>query len=276
MSKKEIYSNPKEIAKYIIDKTPIGYLESSIKNLTILLKQETMNNPEILKEIKSYKENHLTPITIPKVDKKKAIISSINKDSDGFYYDQGQKIRFKLNDKCEVVKLEEYESKNETRKKIEKKLIEYVNKYYILESTFYNVYFDSLLDKIHILISGQNISKKNFWSGEWLSIWEIDLNDKKVTGEIKVNTVYNEDGNIQFNFKKNYETINKGKDDDSIADELITYIAKIENEIQKNIEKDNENNNEEYFMPLRKRLSFIGKNMNWSLDQIQFSQNQKQ
>lgn len=276
MSKKEIYSNPKEIAKYIIDKTPIGYLESSIKNLTILLKQETMNNPEILKEIKNYKENHLTPITIPKVDKKKAIISSINKDSDGFYYDQGQKIRFKLNDKCEVVKLEEYESKNETRKKIEKKLIEYVNKYYILESTFYNVYFDSLLDKIHILISGQNISKKNFWSGEWLSIWEIDLNDKKVTGEIKVNTVYNEDGNIQFNFKKNYETINKGKDDDSIADELITYIAKIENEIQKNIEKDNENNNEEYFMPLRKRLSFIGKNMNWSLDQIQFSQNQKQ
>lgn len=276
MSKKEIYSNPKEIAKYIIDKTPIGYLESSIKNLTILLKQETMNNPEILKEIKNYKENHLTPITIPKVDKKKAIISSINKDSDGFYYDQGQKIRFKLNDKCEVVKLEEYESKNETRKKIEKKLIEYVNKYYILESTFYNVYFDSLLDKIHILISGQNISKKNFWSGEWLSIWEIDLNDKKVTGEIKVNTVYNEDGNIQFNFKKNYETINKGKDDDSIVDELITYIAKIENEIQKNIEKDNENNNEEYFMPLRKRLSFIGKNMNWSLDQIQFSQNQKQ
>ena len=104
MSKKEIYSNPKEIAKYIIDKTPIGYLESSIKNLTILLKQETMNNPEILKEIKSYKENHLTPITIPKVDKKKTIISSINKDSDGFYYDQGQKIRFKLNDKCEVVK----------------------------------------------------------------------------------------------------------------------------------------------------------------------------
>ena len=189
MSKKEIYSNPKEIAKYIIDKTPIGYLESSIKNLTILLKEETMNNPEILKEIKNYKENHLTPITIPKVDKKKAIISSINKDSDGFYYDQGQKIRFKLNDKCEVVKLEEYESKNETRKKIEKKLIEYVNKYYILESTFYNVYFDSLLDKIHILISGQNISKKNFWSGEWLSIWEIDLNDKKVTGEIKVNTV---------------------------------------------------------------------------------------
>ena len=79
-----------------------------------------MNNPEVLKEIKTYKENHLTPISIKNI-KSKVIISSLNKDSDGFYYDQGQKVRFKLNAKCEVEKVEEYESKSETRKKIEKK-----------------------------------------------------------------------------------------------------------------------------------------------------------
>lgn len=275
MSKKEVnYSNPKEIAKFIIDKTPIGLLDSSIKNLKVLLKEETMNNPEILKEIKNYKENHLYPISIQNV-KNKVIISSVNKDSDEFYYDQGQKVRFKLNAKCQVEKLEEYESKSETRKKIEKKVIEYVNKYYNKETTYYNVYFDSLLDKIHVLICGQNINEKNFWSGEWLSIWELDLNDKKVTGEIKVNTIYYEDGNMQFNFKKNYETINKGKDDESIADDLIRFIEKNENEIQKNMVKTNANSNEEFIQSLRKSVSLIGNNMNWTLDQIQFSQNQK-
>ncbi len=275
MSKKEVnYSNPKEIAKFIIDKTPIGLLDSSIKNLKVLLKEETMNNPEILKEIKNYKENHLYPIAIQNV-KNKVIISSVNKDSDEFYYDQGQKVRFKLNAKCQVEKLEEYESKSETRKKIEKKVIEYVNKYYNKETTYYNVYFDSLLDKIHVLICGQNINEKNFWSGEWLSIWELDLNDKKVTGEIKVNTIYYEDGNMQFNFKKNYETINKGKDDESIADDLIRFIEKNENEIQKNMVKTNANSNEEFIQSLRKSVSLIGNNMNWTLDQIQFSQNQK-
>ena len=275
MSKKEVnYSNPKEIAKFIIDKTPIGLLDSSIKNLKVLLKEETMNNPEILKEIKNYKENHLYPISIQNV-KNKVIISSVNKDSDEFYYDQGQKVRFKLNAKCQVEKLEEYESKSETRKKIEKKVIEYVNKYYNKENTYYNVYFDSLLDKIHVLICGQNINEKNFWSGEWLSIWELDLNDKKVTGEIKVNTIYYEDGNMQFNFKKNYETINKGKDDESIADDLIRFIEKNENEIQKNMVKTNPNSNEEFIQSLRKSVSLIGNNMNWTLDQIQFSQNQK-
>jgi hypothetical protein len=275
MSKKEVnYSNPKEIAKFIIDKTPIGLLDSSIKNLKVLLKEETMNNPEILKEIKNYKENHLYPISIQNV-KNKVIISSVNKDSDEFYYDQGQKVRFKLNAKCQVEKLEEYESKSEIRKKIEKKVIEYVNKYYNKEATYYNVYFDSLLDKIHVLICGQNINEKNFWSGEWLSIWELDLNDKKVTGEIKVNTIYYEDGNMQFNFKKNYETINKGKDDESIADDLIRFIEKNENEIQKNMVKTNANSNEEFIQSLRKSVSLIGNNMNWTLDQIQFSQNQK-
>ena len=130
MSKKEInFSSPKELAKYVIEQTPIGLLDSSLKSLKVLLKEETLNNPDVLKEIKIYKENHLTPISIKNI-KSKVIISSLNKDSDGFYYDQRQKVRFKLNAKCEVEKVEEYESKNETRKKIEEKLIEYINKYY--------------------------------------------------------------------------------------------------------------------------------------------------
>ena len=105
MSEKEInYSNPKEIAKYVIQRTPVGLLNSSLKSLKILLKEEVLNNPEVLQEIKNYYENHLMPIEIQNV-KSKVIISSLNKDSDEFYYDQGQNIRFKLNKKCQVEKL---------------------------------------------------------------------------------------------------------------------------------------------------------------------------
>lgn len=275
MSKKEInFSSPKELAKYVIEQTPIGLLDSSLKSLKVLLKEETLNNPDVLKEIKIYKENHLTPISIKNI-KSKVIISSLNKDSDGFYYDQRQKVRFKLNAKCEVEKVEEYESKNETRKKIEEKLIEYINKYYNKKTIHYNVYYDSIVDKMHILICGQNINESNYWNGEWLSIWELDLNDKKVTGEIKINTIYYEDGNVQFNFKKNYETKNNGNDDESIANELIKYIEDNENETQKKLEKVNDNFSEVYIKQLRKRVSLIGNDMNWSLDQIQFSQFQK-
>jgi len=276
MKEKEInYSNPKEIAKYIISQTPIGLLNSSLNCLKVLLKEEVLKTPEVLQEIKNYKENHYMPITIENV-KSKVIISALNKDSDDYYYDQGQKIRFKLNLKCEVENLEEFESKNETRRKIEKKLIEYINKYYNKKTTTYNVYYDSIVDKIFVLICGQNINENNFWSGEWLSSWELNLDDKKVTGEIKINTIYYEDGNIQFNLKKNYEITIKGNDEESIANDLIRFIEKNENEIQKKMDEDNEDFSEKYIRPLRKRVSLIGKDMNWSLDQIQFNLNQKQ
>ena len=247
-------------------------MNSSLKSLKVLLKEEVLNTPEVLQEIKNYNENHLMPITIQK-EKPKVIISSLNKDSHEFYYDQGQNIRFKLNKNCQVEKLEEYESKSETRKKIEKKLIEYINKYYNSNTTTYNVYFDSLLDKIFVLICGQNISEINFLSGEWLSTWECDLNDKKVTGEIKINTIYYEEGNTQFNYKNNYETIIKGNDDDSLANELIGFIEKNENDIQKKMEMGNEDFSEKYIKSLRKSNSLIGKEMNWSIDQIQFNLN---
>ena len=278
MSKKEKeinFSNPKVIAKYIIEQTPIGLLNSSLNCLKVLLKEEILKTPEVLQEIKNYKENHLMPITIKNV-KSKAIISPFNKDSDDYYYDQGQKIRFKLNLICEVEKIEEFESKNETRKKIEQKLIEYINKYYNKKITTYNVYFDSFVDKIFVLICGQNISEINNWSGEWLSTWELNLDDKSVTGEIRINTIYYEEGNIQFNLKKNYEIKIKGKDEESIANDLIGFIEKNENEIQKKLDEDNEDFSEKYISPLRKRLSLIGRDMNWSLDQIQFNLSQKQ
>ena len=82
------------------------------------------------------------------------------------------KVRFILNAKCEVEKVEEYESKSEIRKKIEEKLIEYINKYYNKKIIHYNVYYVSIVDKIHILIYGQNINESNYWNGDGLSIWE--------------------------------------------------------------------------------------------------------
>ena len=277
MSEYDRFTNPNEIVKYIIHQTPIGLLDSSIKNLNGLLREklkvDVTTIPEVIKEIKIYKENHLMPITV-KNAKSKVIISSFNKDSDDFYYDQTQKIRFKLNDKCEVEKVEEFESKNETRMKVAKKFVEYFNKYYNKNFTYYNIYYDSMVDKIHILICGQNINEKNFYSGEWLSIWELEMGEKKLTGQIKINSIYYEDGNVNFNFSKNYETTINGGDDDSIANELVGFIEKTENEIQEKLERVNGDISEVYIKQLRKRVPLIGCDMKWSLDQIQFNQNQ--
>ena len=91
-------------------------------------------------------------------------------------------------------------------------------------------------------------------------------------GEILINTMYYEEGNIQFHFKKNYETDNKGNDESSMAEQLLEFIEKNENDVQNTIEKMNENLSEEYVKPLRKKVSLIEKDMNWSVEQVQFKQ----
>ena len=46
---------------------------------------------------------------------------------------------------------------------------------------------------------------KNFWGGEWQSEWVIDTQEQTLSGSIRVNNHYFEQGNIQFSLKKVFE-----------------------------------------------------------------------
>ena len=52
--------------------------------------------------------------------------------------------------------------------------------------------------------------------------------------------------------------------------QMKVFIEKNENDVQDKIEEINKNLSEVYVKPLRKRISIIEKEMNWSLDQVQF------
>jgi hypothetical protein len=268
-NEKILHQDPKEIAKYVISHTPIGLLNKSLESLKILVKDEVLKSPEILKELQMYKENHLIPISVPNI-KTKVLISPYNKDSDDFYYDQIQKIRFKLNDKYEPENIEEYAINTEIFRKIWRRMDEYIKKYYNKDAVYYNVYNNAILNRVQILISGKIINTKNSWTGEWLSIWCMDIEQKIIDGEIKINTIYYEEGNVQFNFNKKYEKTIKVTDESAMCDEFLEFIEKNENDVQNKIEELNKNLSEVYVKPLRKRISIIEKEMNWSLDQIQF------
>jgi len=57
---------------------------------------------------------------------------------------------------------------------------------------------------IVISISCHNINFANFWGGEWLSKWQLDLSTQALSGGVTVHNHYFESGNIQFNLKKDF------------------------------------------------------------------------
>ena len=72
---KILHQDPKEIAKYIINHTPVGLLDSALINLKVLVKKDVIDSPEIQQELNKYKQDHLIPIKIPNLQKK-VLISS--------------------------------------------------------------------------------------------------------------------------------------------------------------------------------------------------------
>jgi capping protein alpha len=265
----ENLENAINVAKYIISQTPIGHLNKSIQNLKSLIGEETMESETINKELEQYAENHLTHVQYND-EGKKIVISNLNKDNNGFYIDQGQQIKIKLNiTGGEIQEKEKYEETNKLRNEIDYKVKEYINKYYSKQVTESNIYFDSS-DKIIILISAHNINMKNFWSGEWLSSWEYDIKTKKLKGNIKANTYYYEEGNIQFNLNTNFDESVSGSSNSDISNNIYKIIEKSENNIQVELESVYDNFSNDYIKPLRRKLPVTGTKMNWNINQVIF------
>ena len=200
---------------------------------------------------------------------KKVVISPLTKDAEGFYYDQGQKVKFKIGlESGSVEEAQAVEVQYDLRDVIEQKVKAYLEKCYKMEVTRYNVYYDGGANKIVVLISVHNLNLKSFWSGEWLSTWEMDISSKQVKGTLKANTYYYEEGNIQFNLDTKFDGSAPGDDNASTADSLVEFIKTSENSVQLELEKVYDELSENYIKPLRRKLPVTGTKMNWNLNQL--------
>ena len=260
------------VAKYIIKKTPIGHLKKSLENLRSVVGEEVMDTNDVKKEIHTYGETHLSQVN-NNVSNTKVVISSLTKDAQGFYYDQGQKVKFKIGlDSGEVEEAQADDTQNDLRDTIEKHLKQYLEKCYVMDVTKYNVYYDASANKIVVLISVHNLNLKSFWSGEWLSTWEMDINGNKVKGTLKANTYYYEEGNVQFNLDTKFTGYANGNDNEEIAENLVEFIKSSENSVQLELETVYDELSENYIKPLRRKLPVTGTKMSWNLNQLNLTQ----
>ena len=96
-----------------------------------------------------------------------------------------------------------------------------------------NINFNKKIN--HFRKKNHNLNQKNFWTGEWLSLWEIENvneNSFQVKGNVKANTYYYEEGNIQFNLNKEFlENFNSTTSEEGLAKEIIEFIENVENNV---------------------------------------------
>lgn len=120
--------NVLNIVKYLIRSTPYGHLKETLENLKNLVGSSIIDEKQIQNEISFYEEEHLRQVSL---NEDKIIISKYNKDDEGFYHDQGKKIKIQINPLSEnIEKINDLEdiSNYEFRNFLEKALSEYVSR----------------------------------------------------------------------------------------------------------------------------------------------------
>ena len=82
-----------------------------------------------------------------------------------------------------------------------------------------------------------------------------DSHKFSICGNIKINTYYYEEGNIQFNLDKNFKhEFNVEKEGEEFAHDVIQFIQECENESQIKLDNLFENLSDQYIKPLRRKL----------------------
>lgn len=61
-------------------------------------------------------------------------------------------------------------------------------------------------EEIVIAVVDNKYNPNNFWNGRWLAHWIYNTTNSELKGISKINVHYYEDGNVQLNTEKKFET----------------------------------------------------------------------
>ena len=86
-------------------------------------------------------------------------------------------------------------------------------------------------------ISCINTNFNAFWGGEWQASWSIDTQNSALSGSIKINNHYFENGNIHFSLNRDFANIPLQTAD---GDGIVAAINKTETDYQTSIERMHE------------------------------------
>jgi len=261
-----------QIASYFIMSSPAGEIDEVVTDVKKLVNdEEVLSEAALAKVLKDYNVENFISGADP--DGNPCIVSPYGQVSDNEFLDPatGRVMRFDHRRRrfVEVVDKEQVlpDNVNKFRVAVEKELADYCSSSYkqgkIVVATYGNEN-----GTLNIVISGQNVNLGAYWTGSWRSSYKVNVlqgGASDLTGDIKLNVHYFEDGNVQLHAKypskASVQIGNEGK----TATAIVAAVRKIETDFQSNLEQMYINMHEVTFKAMRRFYPINKQPMNWNL-----------
>ncbi|KAF1982116.1 F-actin-capping protein-like protein subunit alpha-2 [Aulographum hederae CBS 113979] len=243
-----------------IESAPPGELS----NVTTAIKNIVAEDQSLLQSLgpafEKYNEEQFTTVKLPG-GSREVLVSEHNSLGDGRYYDVESQSSFAFDhatQKASAVQQHVLESEHaDLVKSLLKSLTTHTSEHYPA-STLSITPSTPSPSHIAIALVANKYSPSNYWNGRWRSLYLLDPSSGALTGSIRVDVHYYEDGNVRLLTNKAVD-VKAG----TSAQEVTKAIAGVERRYQEELNKAFGGLSEGAFKGLRRQLPVTRQKIEW-------------
>lgn len=243
-----------------VESAPPGELADVTKAIKSILGDGNVES-ELAPAYEKYNEEQFTTTKLPG-GSTEILVSPYNSLGDGRYYDVETQSSFDFDhstQKASAVQSYVVESQHEDLvKSLVKSLGTHTSEHYPKSS--YGVFPIEDDSQLALVTVANKYSPTNYWNGRWRSSYFYNPSSGRLTGAIKVDVHYYEDGNVRLLTNKDVSlNVSSG----ASASEVVRQIATVEKKYQEDLNKAFGSLSEGAFKSLRRQLPITRQKIEW-------------
>ncbi|KAL1304070.1 hypothetical protein AAFC00_000505 [Neodothiora populina] len=249
-----------DIVSSFVEAAPPGELSNVIADIKALTIDEPSLTDSLAPAFKKYNEEQFSTVKLPG-SSQPVIVSEFNSLGDGRYFDSASQSSFVFDhatQKASDVQSHVAESQHsDLVKSLIKSFEKHAEEHYPASAIgVYPIENDSA---IALVLVANKYSPNNFWNGRWRSLYVYDPSSNSLTGSIKVDVHYYEDGNVRLLTTKPI----KASSSSATASDVIRQVATVEKKYQEDLNRAFTQLNEGAFKGLRRQLPVTRQKVEW-------------
>ncbi|WPH01054.1 Hypothetical protein R9X50_00388900 [Acrodontium crateriforme] len=239
-----------------VEAAPPGELSNVVADIKALASSEAQS---LEPAFKKYNEEQYTTVKLPG-SAEAVLVSEYNSLGNGRYFDAVSQTSFEIDhasQKASGAQQHPLESSHADLVRSLQKAFAAASTEHFPSSTI-GVFPTSSDSAVALLLVANKYSPQNFWNGRWRSTYLLDPASNTLSGTIKVDVHYYEDGNVRMSTQKKLEL-----NGSSGAESIVRSIAKAENDFQAELNRAFTTLSEGSFKGLRRQLPVTRQRVEW-------------